>query len=666
MWGMDPYRLVDMAAQLERQLARVADSLERMTGAGEDGLNRMRTAADGIGAAMESAARRGEVAFNLSATKTSQAWKRVFDTIGGTTLSGNNRLGEFGRAAIGLPSTWRWGTAHLPGYWRARGFTDAAKHLPSIGGINLGGIASTAMSPLGILTALVMAGNATQRGDADARKIMRQFDAVGDTRGTGGFGGLRLARISASLGKEFGADLRSSAARFAADGYGHADAFQKTGKLIVGLRDNALEMATGLDYAFKTASGEVAGFATKLSTDLNISLGKSVRLVRDLGVGARDSGISFSAYMGYITAATSALRLFNIEDGGAGTLAGAFGRMRAGFMGRGMSSQKASQLAGEGIQGLASSQANLSTGLKAVLGQRIGQSMGLNLGGLGALYQFETGFSEHKGKMGGSNFFQKYIDSLSGMLKTFGGRDEQYHALKSLMGFTPATAQAFLEYQKDIANGLTGPQKKKREEELAAALKKQASETPAYIRLLNEIKTALTTLLVALTVAIVSGISIIYESIKGLTALLIEVLPDSLGGDKLRSALQAKGFEFDAGASMQRIMEAEKKFGGAWKAASESANKIPGNIGKLLKKAVTPSLPSGPPVAVSNENIDTAIKVVRGAQAITSPATAIAAAIVESISNSLQVHVENKTPIKVRVILEQPTTRAEPSSSPEG
>ena len=505
--AMDLILMHDQIGRMAQALDGLASRMERLTGAATDGTARVREGWRGVGADMERAARQGEVAFERSTGRMTQLWSRFRAQVRMPGEAGGFQLGTGGR----IPFTNRHWEGHLPGYglmggqtgmWR--GAQNAVSQVPLIGhGL------SQAMGPFGLIAALIAAQSQSQKRTAEGWAAARQLAQSGGVSSAFGGGlGRRMWDVETKLGRDPG--FAESLGAAGAAGFGENDVMAKMANTVRGLNDNALETAIGLDLMFKQASGTTAREAAKLASETNMTFSESVSVVRDLGLSARGTGISFGAMVGAVSQSVSAMRLFNMSSKDVKGLGDAVQGVARGFMREGFSPQAASKLGAEGVGGLAQLVAGgLKPGMAAIIGHRISQSQGLGYNELESQLMMQKGFRNTPGAEG---FFGKAIGEMQKILGEAApgaSKLEQERIAQMLFGMTPLVADAFMKFQQK-GKGATAED----EEDLRKAFEQAQMETPEYLRKINEVLQGMSKMLSGGLAIIVAGLTSLVQLAK--------------------------------------------------------------------------------------------------------------------------------------------------------
>ena len=503
----DPYL---MAAQIRL----VTEALQVQTGqlitagqVAEDLFKRLQDRADSLGEALERSATRGSAAFHTKFGPVEQTLTRIRDVVNSIGASISKVL-----PGIDLAKKHTGGMSKFLDMGKGGGTRQALGAVGGqlgVGGVMTGGIA-------GLVAYMLRSANLPQHYAAESQKVWQQLGQAGPVTQGGRLGG-KLRTLRYTLGRSASPDYAATAAGFGAAGYGEDDLGGATG-VQTGFGQDALSTAVGLDHAFKAASGTVAKFASQMATETNVSLTKGIVLVRDLGSAARESGLSFTGFLGAIMQSTSSLRLYNMETDGAVAIGNKILHVQKSLVGEGFTEHGAGQLAAAGMAGLANTVQGMDQGMKAVLGRRIGERMKKDWSGPEAIVKWERGF---RGE-GGKDMFDAQLAEMSEVLTSIGGStDTQKWVAQNLFGMSPESADALMAMQKDIADGM-GVEKAsaKHQADVAKALKEQASREPLWKRLLDKATDGLARMAANALAATILGFQQIYHSIMWLGGLL--------------------------------------------------------------------------------------------------------------------------------------------------
>ena len=203
-------------------------------------------------------------------------------------------------------------------------------------------------------------------------------------------------------------------------GLGVAQALQQVQLRADGTKGSMTELMFWLDKFNDAPAGTTANAAASIVADSGMQFDEAVKVMAKLNTLTRDTGVNYRLLAGAISQASSALRLQTQDASG---LAVAYLSMRKGLAGA-LPGQGAghdaflSKTAMGAVGGLSQRIAGFSDPVMAFLGQDIAKKQGLgDIGGIEALYQFQTGFRNQKTQPG----FNPLIATVNSMLETVRG-----------------------------------------------------------------------------------------------------------------------------------------------------------------------------------------------------------------------------------------------------
>lgn len=324
---------------------------------------------------------------------------------------------------------------------------------------------------------------------AVAQQVAQQLKQVGEAAPVGQVN--ELGRSIQALEAHSMATRAEVGAVFSALARGSADAtvaFAKSSFEVSGFNRTIAETSLGLDKVFQVAAGTSASLARQLVMDTGVGMNKALETVRDMGLAARESGLSFEKFTGSVMNLTGALRMQGVS---AGEVAGGFMLMEKALE-KFMSGQdkdtrtRRGALTSEGIGGLGGIFNTGNLGLATFLGEDVSKRLGTGVQGIDALIAMQTGF-QNIGTVGGmsggnSRLFGAGLQSAHGLIKGItDDPSEQNFAAQKLFGMNAMQSQLFLNMSKAL-DGKEGKDLEKALKEFseknADALKKVAGEEP--------------------------------------------------------------------------------------------------------------------------------------------------------------------------------------------
>lgn len=433
---------------LTQEIQRLQQTMERMTDDTRDGFRRAAQSAQRDIRDVASAVERETDAAGQQMHDLSRTWAEAFTGVFRTVFAegmdaafseAEERIGDMRRSYRALKQ--EFGTMAVRGQDSAGGFIEGLRSLNRtvFSGLPFGGV-------LGVMLFGEMR---KEEAASTAQQVMQVLENAG---------GLSRAQI-ASVEDEIRrlqisipgieAAFRAANASAAQLGFTASDLERDVGHAIDGVQDNVRNLSIAMDRFFEVADGTSMQLGATIAINTNTPLREALELTRNIGLAAQDSGISFTVMSAAIAQATSSMRLQTNELKEAQGITEAIRRAQGGFQGEGMQQQRAGALAASGIQGVAGALANLSVGLKAVMGQNM---TGGATRGLDAVYDFERGFrGARTGGASGEGFFVNTMTEMLQMSGRIAGGDEakQYHVLKELFGLNAEQAQTLMALQRN-------------------------------------------------------------------------------------------------------------------------------------------------------------------------------------------------------------------------
>lgn len=424
---------------------------------------------------------------------------------------------------------------------QARGaFRSAGEMLGMSGG---GGIFSAAKGvangllsqlPMGGVLGMVLFGKMKEtefaaRGHAAAR----QFEAVGQV-GVGvakRFTGM-VGQLWANMMDE--GQIRAIAGSFAQFGVAGDAVLTKMGKKVKGFGDDVVGMSFAMDTLTNASAGTFAQAIGSAMQSSGQEIKKTTQDIAALGLEMRGTGVNVSQFILQLMQSTSALRF---QAQGTDDLRKNVMALTAAYSGAGIKGPRLGAMVTGGMQALMGGVGQLSEGLSAVIGQRIGARTGKKVGGVDAIIAMQEGAAGQ-----GGQFMGDVVKELGRMAKeiTHGGTEAQQKF--ALQKVAPSLgiegARAVVEINKamemDMAKGMTAQQAMdKHQNELNSAFKSKAQETSEFEKAMRRLTAQLLKVSEGLLMVLTNGLMNLLPALKSEFTILASFIPGSgVGGDE--------------------------------------------------------------------------------------------------------------------------------------
>ena len=366
--------------------------------------------------------------------------------------------------------------------------------------------------PFGGLIGLMVMGGKRQEEiramSTDAARIFQQTSDVGrkhigeiagDVRGLANMLGLKPGALAG--------EFKAAGAAFAQAGVDIEDVMEKS--LIVpgkAASESILTTSIRIDALFKQASGTAAKDMGALIKDFNMNAREAARVVTSIGMAARDSGTSVSAFMSSVMRSSQALRTQRVDIT---EVAEAQLKFQKILEEQGLGKQFAAGYAERGVQQISQGISGLGVGMSAVLGERMGQGQGLD-----ACYAFREGMGGAGQGTQDKGLFTQTIQEMVSLAKEQAPGDEsgQRFMLEQLMpGLGAEGSKAMLAVADKLEGGMDID---KAMQESGQALKDafvdRAAETSAFQRSMLKMQDGLAKIGAGILAAIIEGFKMIY------------------------------------------------------------------------------------------------------------------------------------------------------------
>jgi hypothetical protein len=417
-------------------------------------------------------------------------------------------------------------------FTQARGPLGTAGSALGIMPQNVMGAASGFMSgamagiPMGGLLGLMLYGKMKDtEWQAKAYTSARVFMQVGDIgeKTTG-----RILGLAKGLAKQWGlepgaiaSELGSAAQAFANFGVSGAEASELSSIKIGKLKTSVLGVSFAMDTLTKVAPGTFGAAIAQGAESSGQSIQEVAEQVTGLGLSLRNTGANVGQFLGLLMQATSGLRL---QRQTVGDLAEQYLTLHGAFTAGAMHGEKKQYIARStmaGIQAVAGGVGQMSEGLSAVIGQRIGERTGQKVSGVDALIAMRGG----EGLNTGGKFMGEVVRELGTLAKqiTRGGtRNEQIFSLMKVapqLGFEGARAVVTINEKllKETEKGVSMQDAiKKHEKELATAFQSREQEQSAYQTAMQKMQLALVRIGSGMLEVTISGFTNFIDMMKAL------------------------------------------------------------------------------------------------------------------------------------------------------
>jgi len=376
----------------------------------------------------------------------------------------------------------------------------------------------------GLIGLMVLGGKKDEVTKAMGAEVSRVFQETGEvgTRYMNEIGkSVRSIGVALGTGPEsMKGEFLSAAKAFAQGGVEIEDVMKN--KFEVPIRESRgtiLETSVALDSLFKQGAGTAARQMTDMIKDFNMSASESARTVAALGLQARDSGTSVSAFMGSVMQSSQALRTQRVDITEVAEAQLKFQKILKEQGGPAMTQQFAAGYAERAIGQVTQGLANMGTGLTAVLGERITARGGLGggaVGGLEAYYAMREGFQGEGQGAGEQGIFVESIKELVSLTREMGGTKEEQRFFLEKQGFGFEGSKAILDLADQIES--VGDDEKAiskviadNQESLNKAFVNREKETSDFQKALLKIQEGIAQLGAGLLSATISGLQTLVE-----------------------------------------------------------------------------------------------------------------------------------------------------------
>lgn len=388
--------------------------------------------------------------------------------------------------------------------------------------------------PAGGLFGLMMLGGLREEEvRSKGTEVTRMFQQAGQV------GQRQISQVSSTV-RELGVALGKGPTGLAAEVATSAQAFAQAGVDIQDVLNNKftipiqksrgsiLETAVALDSLFKLGAGTSARMMSQMIRDFNLDATESAKVFAAVGLAARDSETSVTAFTSSVMRSAAALRTQRVDIT---EVAEAQLELQKSMEAGGMRPQMAAAYAERGIQQVTQGLAGLSVGLSAVLGERISARMAAEqpgsgaqpVSGLEAYFALREGFGGAGQQPGeGAGMFAESIKELA-MLAAEGNRSEaeQRFFLEKMAGVSTEGSKAIVEVGKAIESGMDVDEAiKKNQGDLNRAFVDRAQETSSFQRSLLRVQNGIAKVGAGLLSAMISGFQMLGESLKYIVSLL--------------------------------------------------------------------------------------------------------------------------------------------------
>jgi len=305
--------------------------------------------------------------------------------------------------------------------------------------------------PFGGLLGLMMYGSMKEEEfRAHSTGVMRMFQQSGEVA-TGTF--QAIEGEARKLGVKFGmkppgmfAEFEQSARQFAQAGVDVEDVLQKINMHGGETGESLLKTSSRLDSLFEQAAGTAARNMSQLIRDFNLDGAKSAEVVAGIGLAARESGSSVTAFTSSVMRNAAAMRMMRVDIEEVANAQLKFTKIAEKLM-PGTSEQFRAQYAEQATQQITGGIAGMGVGMSAELGSRMGLGSDLE-----AYYKFREGVSGEGG--GNRDIFAGSIAELLKMAKETGGTEQEQRRFLEVgpakMGFEGS--RVLMELQKQAKN----------------------------------------------------------------------------------------------------------------------------------------------------------------------------------------------------------------------
>lgn len=433
----------------------------------------------------------------------------------------------------------------------------------------------TAGLPFGGLLGLMLFGRMKEAEfAAQGRKIANQFLAVGDvSKGTAA----KMAADGVKIWSSWMADpgeLAAITGAFAQMGVSGGEAMRKAGFEAKGFGDTVFDAAFAMDTLTKSATGS---FATAIGSAMQAS-GADIKAatadVTALGLELRNTGANVGQFVSALMQSQSGLR---VQRQSVGDLREQYGLLREAFHGLGGSREFQAQSTLKGVQAIAGGAGNMSEGLSAFLGQRIGARTGKSVGGVDALIAMQEG---QVGK--GGAFLGEVTRELGRLAKESAGDDpnrQKFFLQKVAPSLGVEGARAVLaineQMEKDLAKGATSDEViKSHLDDLNKAFSQRAEESSPYEKAMRQLTTQLVTIGAEMLKVTITGIMNAGDNMKDLLTIM----------SPFSSAEESSAA---SGRVARRTASSDASFAKMWGAMENGGNVMKGLFGTTFGKELT-------------------------------------------------------------------------------
>jgi hypothetical protein len=378
----------------------------------------------------------------------------------------------------------------------------------------IGGLAGTAGGIGGLLGMFFYGKMKEAEFTAIGQTAAQQFDQIGGH--TDKFAGrmtslVKNLSLAGAAAKE---DMAAVAAGFASTGVSAAQAQEKIEGFSSAFGDDLLIASLAADKALELPAGSFARLSGTLAKDFNVTAKEAFISLQNLNGATRELGLSEVTFMQQSMEAASSLRLLNANAESVMTtqLSMAKAMRAAGFSVKGADGKmNVSAFGGEyaaaGTAQAAGAVANMSEGLKAVIGEMV-----YGKKGLAGIYAMESPLGRNKEEQLN---LPKVLDAMASLFK-LNKDDENYRpemakALKSTYGMDAAGADTVMSIAEDIRLGKEIS--KEQQDKLNISLMSESKKTSSIVLLLENIKQAIADTVVGLMMLVIDGLKMIYNGI---------------------------------------------------------------------------------------------------------------------------------------------------------
>ena len=433
--------------------------------------------------------------------------------------------------------------------------------------------------PFGGLVGVMMYG-AMRQAEVEAQgvSVMRMFQQSGQVaKGELGSISEEARKLGVDLGKGptgmFG-EFQAAAAQFAQSGIDSSDVLKEINLHGSETGESLLTTSIRLDSLFKTGAGTSARMMSQMIRDFNLEGTESAKVVAGIGLAARDSGTSVTAFMTSVMRSSAAMRTMRVDITEVAEAQLKFAEIAKTTLGGQVSDQFAAAYAERATQQVTSGLSGMGVGMSAVLAERISERGALGkeeIGGLDAYYAFKEGFQGEGQQEGKSGIFNEGIKELLTLAGETGGTEseQRYFLEKQGMGFEGSKVLMEIKGEMDAGNSIDKAIEK-HQAALNDSFTDRAKETSIFQKSMMKIQDELAKLGVGLLGVTIAG----FEILAGLLAEL-------LGYEAFSKRMIESGTaRFDASTDMMKNA-AEGMLGGAEMGLGGILNAGGGRIGSL-------------------------------------------------------------------------------------